>query len=82
MACRRVRRRSAWFYIGIIAGSLAAVFLLITLMVWATMRSIGGDGTGLGLSSDTHRGDRHFGRDSFAGDGRQRSCASSATTRR
>jgi protease-4 len=47
------RRRSAWFYIGIIAGSLAAVFLLITLMVWGTMRSIGGDGKGLGLASDT-----------------------------
>src|SRR6267154_6599837 len=47
------RRRSAWFYIGIITGSLAAVFLLITLMVWGTMRSFGGDGKGLGLSSDT-----------------------------
>jgi protease-4 len=47
------RRRSAWFYIGIITGSLAAVCLLITLMVWGTMRSIGGDGKGLGLSSDT-----------------------------
>src|ERR1700738_2930280 len=46
-------RRSAWFYIGIITGSLAAVCLLITLMVWGTMRSIGGDGKGLGLSSDT-----------------------------
>ncbi len=27
--------------------------LLITLMVWGTMRSMGGDGKGLGLSSDT-----------------------------
>ena len=35
--------RSAWFYIGIIAGSLAAACLLVTLMVWGTMRSIGGD---------------------------------------
>ena len=48
-----LRRRSAWFYIGIITGSLAAVCLLVTLMVWGTMRSIGGDGKGLGLSSDT-----------------------------
>jgi protease IV len=46
------RRRSAWFYIGVIGGSLAAVVLLITLMVWGTMRSIGSDSGGLGLSSD------------------------------
>jgi protease-4 len=48
-----IRRRSAWFYIGIITGSLAAVFLMITLMVWGTMRSMGGDGKGLRLGSDT-----------------------------
>jgi protease-4 len=46
------RRRSPWFYIGIIMGSLAAVCLLITLMVWGTMRSIGGDAKGLGLGSE------------------------------
>src|SRR6267154_1021737 len=46
------RRRSAWFYLGIITGSLAAVCLLVTLMVWGTMKSIG-DGAGLGLSSDS-----------------------------
>jgi protease IV len=46
------RRRSPWFYIGIIAGSLAAVFLLISCMVWATMRSFGGESTGFGLSAD------------------------------
>jgi protease IV len=46
------RRRSAWFYIGIIMGSLAAVCLLITLMVWGTMRSIGGEAKGLGLGSE------------------------------
>jgi protease-4 len=44
------RRRSAWFYVGVIGGSLAAVFLLISLMVWGTMRSMGD--SGLGLSSD------------------------------
>jgi protease-4 len=43
-------RRSAWFYLGIIAGSLAAVFLLVTAMVWLTMRSMGGSNAGLGLS--------------------------------
>src|SRR6266403_3316460 len=47
------RRRSAWFYIGIITGSLAAVFLLITLMVWGTMRSFGGESKGLGLGSES-----------------------------
>jgi protease-4 len=47
------RRHSAWFYIGIITGSLAAVFLLVTLMVWGTMKSMGGDGGGgFGISSD------------------------------
>ena len=45
-------RRSAWFYIGIIAGSLAAVFLLVTLLVWSTMRSGGGDATGFGFDGD------------------------------
>jgi protease IV len=45
-------RRSAWFYIGIIAGSLAAVCLLVTLMVWFTMRSAGGNADGLGLNPD------------------------------
>jgi protease-4 len=44
------RRRSAWFYVGVIGGSLAAVFLLISLMVWGTMRSMGD--SGLGLSAD------------------------------
>jgi protease IV len=46
------RRHSAWFYIGIIAGSLAAVCLFITVMVWATMRSVtGSDASTFGLSS-------------------------------
>jgi protease-4 len=43
-------RRSAWFYIGIIAGSLAAVFLLVTALVWTTMRSVGGDSAGFGIN--------------------------------
>jgi protease-4 len=47
------RSRSAWFYIGIIAGSLAAVFLLVTGMVWFTMRSMNGKTGGLGLGSDS-----------------------------
>jgi protease-4 len=47
------RKRSAWFYVGIIGGSLAAFFLLISLLVWGTMRSMGGDSAGFGLSSDS-----------------------------
>jgi protease IV len=45
-------RRSAWFYISIIGGSVAAIFLVMTLMVWAAMRSINGtSGPGLKLGS-------------------------------
>lgn len=36
-------RRSPWFYIGIIGGSLAAVVLLFSLMVWITVRSATGN---------------------------------------
>jgi protease-4 len=46
------RRHSALFYIGIIAGSLAAVCLLLTFMIWVTMRSASGDdASGFGLRS-------------------------------
>src|ERR1700721_995261 len=46
------RRHSAWFYIGIIMASLAAVCLLMAFMVWATMRSVtGSDASGFGLST-------------------------------
>jgi len=46
------KRRSPWFYIGIIAGSLAAVVLLFTFMVWMTVRSAtGGAGLDLGGGS-------------------------------
>ena len=45
-------RRSVWFYLGIIAGSLAALFLLVTGTVWLTMRSVGGgSSSGLGLNA-------------------------------
>ena len=48
------RRRSPWFYIGIIVGSLVAVFLLVTLMVWAAMRSTTGSGSsGFGIGTDS-----------------------------
>ena len=42
-------RRSAWFYIGIIVGSLAAVFLLFSAMVWYTARSLSGTSSSLGF---------------------------------
>jgi len=42
-------KRSAWFYIGVIGGSFAAVGLLACLMVWATMRSVAGSASGLPL---------------------------------
>jgi protease-4 len=44
------RRRSPWFYIGIIAGSVGAVVLLFTFMVWMTVRSATGT-AGLDLGS-------------------------------
>jgi protease-4 len=46
-------RRSPWFYIGVIGGSLAAVFLLVWLMVWGTMKSMGGDSSGLALNTSS-----------------------------
>ncbi len=49
---RPLRHRSAWFYLGIITGSLAALFLLIAGSVWLTMRSVGGgSASGLGLNT-------------------------------
>jgi protease-4 len=36
-------RRSAWFWIAVIGGSLALIALLITAMVWSTVRSLNGD---------------------------------------
>ena len=48
-------RRSAWFWVAVIGGSFAVIALLITAMVWATMRSITGDNTstldGIGVGS-------------------------------
>jgi protease IV len=70
------RQRSAWFYIGVIGGSFAAIFLVVSLMVWATLRSSGGlglnpnqiaviDVSGVILSADTVNEQlRKFGDDS------------------
>ena len=43
------RRRSAWFYIGIIAGCAVAVFLLFSAMIWYTARSFNGSSASLGF---------------------------------
>lgn len=40
-------QRSAWFYVGVIGGSVAAVGLVMWLLVWAAMRQVtGGSATG------------------------------------
>jgi len=42
-------KRSPWFYIAVIGGSFAAVCLLVSAMVWMTMRSARGSNGGLGF---------------------------------
>jgi protease-4 len=37
------KRRSAWFWVAIIGGSFAVIALLITTMIWATVKSLNGD---------------------------------------
>ncbi len=36
------RRRSAWFYVGVVGGSFAVIALVLTAIVWSAMRSIDG----------------------------------------
>jgi protease-4 len=38
-------RRSPWFYVAVIGGSFAVIALLITAMIWSTVRSLNGDTT-------------------------------------
>ena len=47
-------RRSPWFYVGVIGGSLAAVCLLVMAMAWSVGRAIGrgGDADGFGLDGN------------------------------
>jgi protease-4 len=48
------QRRSPWFWVTVIGGSFALVALLITAMVWSTVRSLNGDSSaslGLGVGS-------------------------------
>ncbi len=44
-------RRSAWFYIAVIGGSAAIIFMLMTGMVWLAMRAGGGVSGSLSLGS-------------------------------
>ena len=45
------RRRSAWFYIAAIGGSVAAIFLVLWLFIWAMMRSTGGNSASSGFNA-------------------------------
>jgi len=47
-------RRSPWFYVGVIGGSLAAVCVLVMAMAWSVGRAIGrgGDADGFGLDGN------------------------------
>ena len=36
-------RRSPWFWVAVIGGSFAAIALLITAMIWSTVRNLNGD---------------------------------------
>ena len=45
------RRRSAWFYIASIGGSVAAIFLVLWIFIWATMRSTSDTSAASGFNS-------------------------------
>jgi protease-4 len=46
-----LRQRSPWFYVAVIGGSFAAICLVMSAMIWWSMRSMRGTGSGLGLGS-------------------------------
>ncbi|MBS1801478.1 MAG: signal peptide peptidase SppA [Acidobacteria bacterium] len=46
-----LRQRSPWFYVAVIGGSFAAICLVMSAMIWWSMRSIQGNGSALGLGS-------------------------------
>ena len=45
------KRRSPWFYAGVIGACLAGCALLITFMVWSTVHTMTGGSDGLGIAS-------------------------------
>lgn len=45
-----LKQRSPWFYVAVIGGSFAAICLVMSAMVWWSMRSMQGSGLGLGTS--------------------------------
>jgi protease-4 len=47
-----LKQRSPWFYVAVIGGSFAAICLVMSAMIWWSMRSMQGSGTsGLGLGT-------------------------------
>jgi protease-4 len=45
-------RRSAWFYIAVIAGSVVAISAILWALAWGVNRSINGDGSASGFGND------------------------------
>ncbi|HEX7158461.1 MAG TPA: signal peptide peptidase SppA [Edaphobacter sp.] len=45
-------KRSAWFYIGVIGGSFAALSLMVWLMVWATLHTVSGNARRFGIDGN------------------------------
>lgn len=43
------KRRSPWFYAGVIGGSIVGVILVMSLMIWATMKMGGDDSASFGI---------------------------------
>src|ERR1700679_4012409 len=49
------RRRPWWFYVAVIAGSMAGVTLLVMAMVWSAARALGDGGNAGGFRFDGDR---------------------------
>jgi protease-4 len=47
-----LKQRSPWFYVAVIGGSFAAICLVMSAMIWWSMRSMQGSGSGLGLGTN------------------------------
>jgi protease-4 len=46
-----LKQRSPWFYVAVIGGSFAAICLVMSALIWWSVRSIQGNGSGLGLGT-------------------------------
>jgi len=47
-----LRQRSPWFYVAVIGGSFAAICLVMSVMIWWSMRSMQDSTSGLGIGND------------------------------